>query len=675
MRRAAAAGLTVALFAVLCASTWSWTLAYQDADEDTGHAVRLARACIEKGDCAAQGTHASGLGLHHGASWIRLIRYFQAHGGGLFGVQIVAAALLLLAAAAAFAVLRRHLSWRAALLGLLLFLIPTLTTARFNQLSNALLLPLPLVLYYACLAAFAVSGGTVAAALGGVCLALAMSANLSTVLLAPFHLALVAVLGRRPVPAVLLAGAALAGTFALESADAARDVLRVISGAALLLGATALAGALLLAAAWRRYVVPLRARLTAAPPATRVRAVMKAALLYFNTAVWLGCMLVRTDGVPEGQYLGPLVFPLVFLAADASQRLARRRAALLLGVGVAALLALPFAALASGIGNLLMVAGSAMLLVATIIGAVRRRALPIVGAPLEPARPALLIGLTALVAIASLPDTLLIRRERQIWPAAAGERLAAGLYGSGLSFAQIMASLQQQAFGTQRHLLATLDPALFQAPVAPPPVDWSLLALQVDADVVPRSQDVLLSFPLGATRAGMVVRSPTFLDRRHLRTCYAETCEAPPESVQCIERRPDQPLRHDPPYFGVDRPEPLRAGKSFSYQPVGNTYCITFTVPVRTPGDGVAHLLRVVDQWPLTLRITRVEGVEFEGELPSAEIRLPDQRAGEGSIDVQVIGEGLGADADWLEDPPLIEVTAGNEHLLEPFRRLRATLW
>ena len=674
MRRLAAAGLTVALFAVLAASVWSWTLTYQDADEDTGHAVRLARACLEKGDCAAQGTHASGLGLHHGASWIRLIRYFQADGGGLSAVQVVATLLLLLATAVAFATLRRHLSWRAAVLGLLLFLVPTLTTSRFNQLSNALLLPLPLVLYYACLAVFAVSGGTVAAALGGVCLALAMSANLSAVLLAPFHLALVAVLGRRPVPAVLLAGAALAGTFALESADAARHVLRVVGGAAALLAGAALAGALLLAASWRRYVVPLRARLAAEPPAVRVRAAMKAALLYFNTAVWVGCMLVRTDAIPEGQYLGPLVFPLVYLAADASERLTRRRAALLIAIGVAALVALPFAALASGIGNLLMVAGSGVLLVATVVGVIRRRGLPIIGMPLAPAASSLLIGLTALVAIASLPDTLLIRRERQIWPAAAAERLFRGLYDSGLSFAQIMASLQQQAFGTQRHLLATLDPALFDAPTAAPPVDWSLLALQVDADVVPRSEGVMLSIPLGR-RAGMVVRAPTFLDRRHLRTCYAETCDAPPDAVQCIERRPEQPLRHDPPYFGVDRSEPLRAGKSFSYQPVGNTYCITFTVPVRTPGAGVAHLLRVVEQWPLTLRITRVEGIEYEGTLPAAEIRLPDRQAGEGSIDVQVVGEGLGADADWLEDPPLVEVTAGNEHLLEPFRRLRATLW
>ena len=110
MRRLAAAGLTVALFAVLAASVWSWTLTYQDADEDTGHAVRLARACREKGDCAAQGTHASGLGLHHGASWIRLIRYFQADGGGLSAVQVVATLLLLLATAVAFATLRRHLS-------------------------------------------------------------------------------------------------------------------------------------------------------------------------------------------------------------------------------------------------------------------------------------------------------------------------------------------------------------------------------------------------------------------------------------------------------------------------------------------------------------------------------------------------------------------------------------
>jgi hypothetical protein len=125
----------------------------------------------------------------------------------------------------------------------------------------------------------------------------------------------------------------------------------------------------------------------------------------------------------------------------------------------------------------------------------------------------------------------------------------------------------------------------------------------------------------------------------------------------------------------VDRAEAGRAGRSFSYQPTGNTYCITFTVPLRSTGAGVPHLVRVVEQWPLSLRITRVDGVDYEGTLPAAEVRLPDRRAAEGTLEVQVVGEGLGADADWLEDPPLIEVTAANEHLLEPFRQRRATLW
>jgi hypothetical protein len=85
--------------------------------------------------------------------------------------------------------------------------------------------------------------------------------------------------------------------------------------------------------------------------------------------------------------------------------------------------------------------------------------------------------------------------------------------------------------------------------------------------------------------------------------------------------------------------------------------------------------MRIANQWPLQIRITRVSGVDFEGPLPGAEIRLLDTRAATGTIEVEVSSTGLGPAADWLADPPIIEVTAANEHLLTPFRDGRISRW
>src|SRR5262249_30727342 len=82
--------VTCALLMVQCLSVASWVHSYQIADEDTAEAVRLARTCIELGQCTSMGTTASGLGLHHGASWIRLTGHFLRSGGGLASLQATA---------------------------------------------------------------------------------------------------------------------------------------------------------------------------------------------------------------------------------------------------------------------------------------------------------------------------------------------------------------------------------------------------------------------------------------------------------------------------------------------------------------------------------------------------------------------------------------------------------
>src|SRR5262245_1145555 len=103
----------IALFAAVCLSATSWVVSYQYADEDTGEAVRIARACVELGECTTRGTHASALGLSHGALWIRLIAHVLRNGGGLRSVQTALLMLLIGSASVLFLVVRRYVSQRA----------------------------------------------------------------------------------------------------------------------------------------------------------------------------------------------------------------------------------------------------------------------------------------------------------------------------------------------------------------------------------------------------------------------------------------------------------------------------------------------------------------------------------------------------------------------------------
>src|SRR5262249_12487304 len=111
-----------------------------------------------------------------------------------------------------------------------------------------------------------------------------------------------------------------------------------------------------------------------------------------------------------------------------------------------------------------------------------------------------------------------------------------------------------------------------------------------------------------------------------------------------------------------------------SYQPAGGTYCVRFFVPLRMSGDGEPHRLHVASIWPFDIRIRQVSGVAFDGTVPGPEVRLPNDRPGSGTLEVDVAAHGVGPGADWLEEPPVLEVTPANEQLLELFRADRVTL-
>ena len=688
MPRAFQPVLTLGAFLLLSATAVYWVFAYQIADADTADDVTLARACVELGNCPARGTENAAqqvLGVHNGRAFIRLISYALRTGSGLKSVQIVFLALLIFSAAVSWWIARRYVSPAAALLLLLWYLQPIAVTMRLHVLTKATILPLPLAVYYASIALLAESGGAGAAAVASAALAAAVTAELSCMILVTLHVAFVALFARRPFATCLASCMVLAFTFTLDSSDVSREILGLI--AEKVFGLTVLAAAVVVlalsplreraAAAW----VQLRERLAALPVRSRWRAVMKATVIYANTAVWIGCVLVQSRG-PQEQYHGPLVFGLLFLAVDACESLSRRRIIVLSLLGSVALVLFAFAPFAPLVGGALLQALSAAIMLASLVWVIGRalagwgigsrlRRFPawLLGSGSSAAPPPRLAVICAGFALlASIPDLVLFPRERQVWPVGASEALANGLYDKGMTFSQLMGALDEQSFGVfgaLDYMVAHLDPNLFGAPQPAVNPGWSLLALLLEPAAVARTQGVVLTFPVMASRAAVVVQAPSYLDRTRVRTC-STACGGEPQPQDCNERMPNQPLQHRSPYFQL-------TNAADAGSPPEARGCIVVFVPLRTLGTGVPHFVRVSDEWPLQSHIRRVSGVEFEGPLPGPEVRLRDEHQSTGSMEIEVTQPG--PDRDRWNVLRLIEVTQANEHLLEPFRGGRATSW
>ena len=658
--------LAIAFFAVQCVSATIHVRSYEVADSDTSDAVRMARACAETPTCLSLGTHASALGLHHGASWIRLIAYFLRRGSGLRSVQSTVLVLLLVSGALTCLLVCRYTSPLAAALSLLLYLAPAAATARFAVLTNSTLVPLPLAVYYASAAICVERGSAIAAAVASAALAAAISANLSCAIMVPMHLGLIALAARRPAATTLIACLVLAGSFAVESYDAARQMVAVVLRLPPVWRLGVASGLLLSLGLFRRrlaaFLMMRRARFTALPVQLRVRAAMTSAAVYVNTVAWLGCALVSFR-IIQVQYLAPLVVPLVFLAADAGNQLSRRMVISVSAIGVLALLSFPFAPLGTSITGVLLQLVSAFLLVVTLLRAIRW---PRQRDVLSRAEPHLAFIAAGLVLLGSLPDLLIVPRMRQSWPVIASEQVAHELYAAGYTTPELFASMQWQSFSTLRDLVLALKPNFF-GPSAPfPDTGWSLLPLLVDPAVVPRTEGVELTVPVSHSQSAIVVRAPSYLDRSHPRRCHSAACDDERAPQSCAERPSDRPLHRLPPFV-----ETITTG-DFVPGPWGQ-YCVRFSIPVHTFGSGRRHVVRVVEQWPARLRIRQVIGVQFLGELPGAEVTLLDDHVSTGALQVEISAHYVPA-ASWWEEPPLIEVTAANEHLLAPFRAGRASI-
>jgi hypothetical protein len=484
-------------------------------------------------------------------------------------------------------------------------------------------------------------------------------------LLVPFHIGLVALSARRVRAAVVAACLSLAVTFTFESYSAARDLARLVgepavlgflATVAVLLGVRVLRARLASAiASLDRSLQQRRVRLASLPIPVRVRAAMKAAVVYVSAVVWIACVLTGYGIPPPTRVLTPLVFPLLFLAADSTEHLSGRALIALSTVGFLALVSFPLSPLALRVWGGFLVAFSAFVTAAWVI---QRRA-ALFGPEVSSATPSTLTVVLAIVALVASLTGIAIPIERHSMPVAAAETLVHGLYKSGFTFPELLGSLQLPLVGKQLPLLAAMDPKLFGEPEHAAVTTWSLLSFMVEPSVVPRTAGVELTFPVDQSQSAMVVRAPSYLDRAHLRVCRPATCGGELAPERCTGRNTEAPLRHQWPFLDVPSADE----------------CTVFSIPVHTPGSHVPHVVRIVDHVYAGLRIRRVNGVTFTGDLPGAEVRLADDHESTGSIEIEVGPAGFLADSFRPGEPALIEVTADNEQLLEPLRKNHMAVW
>jgi hypothetical protein len=509
-----------------------------------------------------------------------------------------------------------------------------------------------------------------------------MSPDLECIVLVPFHIALVASVAPKPLATAVAAALTVGAAFAIESPAAAVQLWRglmspsiFILGLLLVIGAAAAiptSGRRLLAripasaTSWRQRFVDF------APP-VRLRVAMKLAAMYVITAVSIAPTLAMGFRIPDPHYFAPALFPLVFLVADATHSMPDRAATCLIAIVALTPLSLLFAPLAVGLGGIpitMTAVVSVVLLLANALRSPRRFV-----SDLE-ARPSSRVAIAGamLVCVMCIPDALIYPRIRQLWPVAAAEDTVRDLYASGFTFAELMAGLQGPAAHTVQTMIVNWDPHLFADPPRAADATSSLLAIIVDRGIAARTHDVLMRRDTPSGDAAVLIRSLSVMDRARIRACSARSCGDPVDPERCTTRDPDGLMRHSAPFFPIEGADAARAGEPASDPERAATYCVRVFIPLRMSGTGEAHWLRVENDWPLDIRIQRIDGVPFDGTVPGPEVRLSNDHRATGTVELEIEAHAIGPNP-FIEQPPVIEVTAENEHLLDGFRRGRVTLF
>jgi len=620
--------------------------------------LEQARRCVELDDCPSRGGRTGGLPLFHGASWIRLLSYSLRTGHDLTQVQSIVLALWVLSIPTTFFFLRRYLGLRAATLALGLYFPVILVGTNIPFLTYTNLLPLPLAVYYASVALFVEFRRTVFAAIAAVALAAAVSAELGSIVMLPFHLLLVLLTAERRVFAVGVVSLSFAIPFCLDSMDSAREIARQIPTVRFAVGLAISGGIVALVARVRpgAWLAPMSAP-------DRVRAVMTAALVYATWTIWLACLILKNAPLTPWYFL-PASFPFLFLLADRMGTLDARPAIVVAALEGLSLLLLAFARDGLALLQLPVVLIVTVFGIATTMRQVSRRRdrMP------RSVWPAVAISACAIVLATGDVVARFKRGGAQALTLPEVERLVPKLYSAGYSYPELLGSLQGPAADDLMALLTARNPTAFTA--APQPLsgeDPSLLVVKVPNAAIPQTQGVIAAVPIDGSRSVIAVRGGrSYLDWTRMRRCRWTIDWNGPSSYRCAEPRRDRPVPQNWPYVEFsDVPSPSETAPDHAYD-----WSVRYAVPVRTPGLGVPHIVRTANEWPATWRIVRVDGVEFEGALPAEEIRLPDTRAASGVVELEFTAPAPN-DLPWVWLPHVIEVAHDNEHLLESFRGVR----
>ena len=653
-------------------------VSHQLADSNSADLIEIARECSEAKECATKGG-AGRLGLFSGASWERLVA-FSLRRGGLGQLQFIQLGMLIVSMAITFVILRRYLGTRTAVVSLGVYLPLVFCVSEFRTLDAPNAIPLPAILYWGGILLFLEFRAAIFAVLASFALAACATIYILFLVVVPFHLGIVALWARRPLLGVAASCVAFVIPFCLDSLDAARaaaqSLFRPSAGAV----AMAVGGALFVLAVRRLRRNDLLGSMS---QVARIGTVMTGALLYLTLTAWVASVFFRLPVPPESRYFAPASFPLLFVSSASIPALGRRAFVVLIGVEAVALLLLPFAPEAplSGRGPLVLIM-TAFALTAAVSATIRR------GMLLPPRSSFGIVLLVAFAVGVTVPDFFKpSRAEKHAFVLWEGERIVSALYGKGYTYPEVFGSLEGPAANTVLALAASLDPDLFGKPAFPVEPDFSLLLLKVPLTGAAQTKGVIAAIPVDRIRAAIVVRQ----DRSFVDWIRAEICRTAHGQASrpgdCIRIVPDAPLLHLGEYVAIrDTASPQSDNRVHGTEhfarpswrwpepgdgarPGGNTEGPLYVrIPVRTPGRGIAHVLRGGGIVPdATWRFLDVKGVEFEGDLPGAQIRFPDTHASSGVVDVEVRGIGNHPPWEWLRH--FIEVTEENAHLLEQYER------
>lgn len=650
--------LAIVLGALCLIATVS-AIAHQSAFSEY---LTQARRCVELNDCPSRGGRTGGLPIFHGAVWIRLLAYSLRAGGDQTPVQSIILGLMMLSVLLTFFLLHRYLGFRAAALALGLYFPVVLVPTDITFFTYTNLLPLPFAVYYAGVCLFVERQRAVFAAVASLALAAAVSAEMGNIVMVPFHLLLVSLTARRRLFTTAVACLSFAVPFGWESTDAALQIVRQIPTVRFAVGLAISAGIAALGARLGPTVLP--------PPSVsapdRVRAIMTAALIYATATIWLGNLLL-SHGVPAPRYFLPASLPFLYLVAEQLGALAMRPTILVGTLAGLSLLLLSFAT-----HGLAVLQVPVVIVVTAYTSGAIVRLMRSAGSGPSPGRslwPTVMICLCAMAV--AVGDIILIykRGAVQALTLADAEQLVSRLYAAGYTYPELLGSLQGPAADDLMPLLTERDPHRFTQPSHHlVDADFSLLVAKVPHTSISTAHGVVAAVPVDDSRSAIVVRSErTYLDWIGMRRCTWTSDEAPATSYRCTGPRMDRPLPYNWPYVEFADAAPLSAARPPDQ---ANDWSVRYEVPVRTPGRRDPHIVHLTNEWPATWRIVRVSGVEFEGELPGVEIRLPDTRAAAGVVELEFIA-AVPVDLPWVWLPHGIEVTQDNEHLLEPLRSPR----